>query len=79
MDVKAEIVFVWLRANKETRVARRKARGRDGADSEEHFEFMNQIYPDVESFDVKEGKYIDIDTSAKSVQEIVRGIIETLI
>lgn len=74
LNVKAEIVFVWLRASKEARLARRKARGRDGADNEEHFEFINTIYPDVEMLDVKEGKYIDIDTSSKSIQEIVDEI-----
>lgn len=74
LGFKAEIVFVWLRANKEARLARRKARGRDGADSEEHFESINKIYPDVETFDVKGGKLLDIDTSSKSIQEIVAEI-----
>lgn len=74
LGLKVEIVFVWLRANKETRLARRTARGRDGADNEEHFESMNKIYPDVETFDVKGGKLLDIDTSSKSIQEIVAEI-----
>ncbi len=75
LNVKAEITFVWLRASKEVRIARRQARGRDGADSEEHFEFMEKIYPDVESFTVP-GKFIKIDTTTKTLEEVINEYLE---
>ena len=74
LNLEADIVFVWLRAHTEVRLNRKQSRNRDGADSEELFEFMNKIYPDVESFEVKGEKYIDVDTSTKSIQEIVDEI-----
>ncbi len=74
LNLKVEIIFVWLRASKEVRLNRKQARSRDGADSEEHFEFIDEIYPDVKTFEIKDGKYLDIDTSSKSIQETVAEI-----
>lgn len=49
----ADIMFIWLRANKEVRMSRKLRRGRDDADNLEHFEFVDKLYPDIERFDKK--------------------------
>ncbi len=71
---KTEIIFVWLRANKEVRMERKTGRGRDASDTTEWFEFGERIYPDVKNFEMKRGKYIEIDTSVKKVEEVVAEI-----
>jgi chloramphenicol 3-O-phosphotransferase len=77
LNTKADITFVWLRASKEARLARRKERSRDGADNEEHFEFMEKIYPDVESFTAP-GKFVEIDTTDKTVEEMKDEVYQSL-
>src|SRR3989338_7368284 len=70
----AGIVFIWLRANKNLRLNRILARGRDAADKEEHFNTLDQMSPDTNGFLVKKGVYKEIDTSTRSVQDIVKEI-----
>jgi deoxyadenosine/deoxycytidine kinase len=74
LNGKANILFVWLRADRETRLSRKQERGRDGADSKEHFDFVDQIYPDVKSFDTKNASYLEIDTSLVNAQAVVEQI-----
>lgn len=74
LNGKADILFVWLRADRETRLSRKQERGRDGADNQEHFDFLDKIYPDTKSFELKNGGYLEIDTSLKSIREIVDEI-----
>ncbi len=66
-----EVLFIWLRASKEIRMARKQERGRDEADSLKHFEFIDNLIPDIDSFELKNGKYISIDTTSKTIQEII--------
>ncbi|MSU54693.1 MAG: hypothetical protein EXS48_02595 [Candidatus Staskawiczbacteria bacterium] len=68
------ILFIWLRANKETRLSRKEGRGRDDADKKEHFNFLDKLMPDVESIEVKNGRSIFIEISSKTIQEIVSEI-----
>jgi len=69
-----EVVLVWLHADRETRIARKLGRARDGADNLEWFEFGEKIYPDVKDFVMRRGKYFKIDTSAKTIDEVVSEI-----
>lgn len=70
----ADIMFIWLRASKEVRMSRKLGRGRDDADNLEHFKFVDKLYPDIERFDIKNGTYFKIDTSSKSIEEVVQEI-----
>lgn len=74
LDEKISIHFVWLRADKEARMNRKMERSRDGADSQEHFDFVDQLYPDVQSFEARNERCLEIDTSSVSVRTIVEKI-----
>ncbi len=74
LNADAEIVFVWLSADEETRLSRKENRSRDRADTKEHFEFVDKLYPDIDSINVQNGKSVFIDTSLKTVQEVVAEI-----
>lgn len=75
LNRKVEILFIWLRANEDVRMLRKKDRGRDGADQAEHFNFVDTLYPDIDCIDVKNGKTIFVDTSGKNIEKIVDQII----
>ena len=68
------MLFVWLRASKEVRSQRRLMRDRDSADKLEHHEWLDKVMPDIDSFVLKNGDYLTIDTTAKTVQEVVNEI-----
>lgn len=70
----ADILFVWLTAEAEIRLSRKENRNRDSADSKEHFQYVDNLYPDIGSISVKNGKSVFIDTSSKSTDEVVREI-----
>ncbi len=74
MDKNKDLVFVWLRASKEVRMERKQERARDGADSIKYFEFIDALIPDVENFELNNGKYISINTTSKTIQEVVNEI-----
>src|SRR3989344_5439284 len=74
LSKKAELLFVWLKADEKTRLARKESRDRDGADKKEHFELVDKLYPDIDSVNIKNGKSIFIDTSSKTIQEVVKEI-----
>ena len=74
LSKKAELLFVWLKADEKTRLARKESRDRDGADKKEHFELVDKLYPDIDSVNIKNGKSIFINTSSKSIQEVVNEI-----
>jgi len=73
---KADFLFVWLRATKEVRHKRKIKRARDEADNPEWFDFIDKIIPDAdaESFNLKRGEYLEIDTSNKTPEEVVKII-----
>ena len=74
LPIKIEVLFVWLRASKEVRSQRRLMRDRDSADKLEHHEWLDKVMPDIDSFVLKNGDYLTIDTTAKTVQEVVNEI-----
>lgn len=74
LNMQADILFVWLRADAETRKLRKEKRDRDGADTTEQFELVDKVYPDIESIDIKNGKSFFIDTSSKTVGEVAEEI-----
>lgn len=74
LDINAEIIFVWLRADKKVRLSRKISRNRDGADKLDFFEIVDKVYPDVEKIDLKTCKYISIDTTSKTIQEVVSEV-----
>jgi len=78
LDQKAEILFVWLRAGKTSRIIRKHLRGRDKADDVKHFDFIDNLIPDLKSIEIKNGKSIFINTSSKSVAQIAEEIINNL-
>src|SRR3989344_826061 len=71
---KASFLFVWLRASKEVRHKRKTERARDESDSLKWFDFIDKIIPDIESFDLKRGEYLEIDTSGKTPEEVAEII-----
>lgn len=73
-----EILFVWLRASENVRKSRKIGRDRDYADLEKHFAFINKVYPDIQSTELKSGKAIFIDSSTKSIKEITFEIMHNL-
>jgi hypothetical protein len=74
LNKEVDIMFIWLRASKEVRMSRKVGRSRDDADNLEHFEFVDTVYPDIERFEIKNGVYLEIDTSSKSIENIVSEI-----
>lgn len=70
LNEKTSFLFVWLRASKEIRHKRRLERARDGADNPSEFDFIDKIIPDVESFKLKTGEYLEINTSDKTPEEV---------
>jgi len=74
LNKEVDVLFVWLRASKEIRMARKKERGRDEADESKHFDFVDSLIPNIESIEVKNGKAIFIDTTSKTIDEVVREI-----
>lgn len=74
LSKEASILFIWLKADKKIRFARKEGRNRDGADKKEHFESVDKLYPDIDSINVKNGRSIFIDTSLKTIQEVVSEI-----
>jgi|SRR3989344_6300698 len=70
----AEIIFIWLRADKEIRKSRKLGRDRDDADKQESFDVVDRVYPDIQSIELKNGKSLFIDTSSKSIPEVVEDI-----
>jgi len=73
LKMSAEIIFVWLRASKETRQKRMLTRDRDDADKPEYFEFNDKNIPDLQSVNVP-GKFLAIDTDDKTIQDVVDEI-----
>ena len=69
-----DTLFVWLHASKEIRMARKKERGRDGADENKYFDFVDELIPDIETIELKDGHSILIDTSTKTIESIVKQI-----
>ena len=49
-------------------------RDRVSADKLEHNEWLDKVMPDIDSFVLKNGDYLTIDTTAKTVQEVVNEI-----
>ncbi|HEY1074527.1 MAG TPA: hypothetical protein VGE59_02390, partial [Patescibacteria group bacterium] len=78
LNMDRDILFVWLRTNEKVRLSRKEKRNRDLADTKDHFEFVDRRYPDIDSINVKNGTSVFIDTSAKTVQDVVSEI-KTLI
>ncbi|MDO8582320.1 MAG: hypothetical protein Q7S16_05620 [bacterium] len=74
LSLKVDVLFVWLRAAKEVLRKRRLSRKRDGADNPEHHEFIDKLIPDANSFVIKDGSCLDIDTSTKTIEEVVAEI-----
>ena len=69
-----DMFFVWLRASKEVRHKRKIKRARDESDSPQWFDFIDKIIPDIESFNLKRGEYLEIDTSGKTPEEVAEII-----
>src|SRR3989344_4391879 len=74
LNSETHVLFVWLKADRKVRLARKESRDRDGADKKEHFELVDKLYPDIDSVNIKNGKSIFIDTSSKTIQEVVKEI-----
>ncbi len=69
----AEIVLILLKAEERVRRERKEARARDVADSGEHFDFLNKLYPAIEHLNINDNHHatiISIETSSKSPQEV---------
>lgn len=73
-----KITLVWLRADKEIRRERKQSRSRDEADDPKHFDYIDDIYPDVASLEVKSGKILDVDTSQKNVTDVISQILSEI-
>lgn len=74
LSKKVDILFVWLRANRDVRISRKEDRSRDNADKEEYLDFLDKLMPDIDSIEIKSGKSIFINTSSKTIQEVVDEI-----
>jgi len=74
LEKNPEILFVWLSADKELRKNRKKQRNRDGADDPNHIDFVENLIPDLKSIEIKNGKSIFVNTSSKTIEEIVKEI-----
>lgn len=74
LDGKTDFLFVWLRASKEVRHKRRVERARDGVDNPSEFDLIDKIIPDAESFKLKRGEYLEIDTGDKTPEEVAEII-----
>jgi len=72
-----EMTFVWLRADKETRMKRKAGRNRDGADNMTHFESIDKLYPDVQGLKLEKGVSMEFDTSRLSIQDMVWEILKS--
>lgn len=70
-----KIYFVWLSASKEVRDKRRLGRDRDDADTDEHFDFIDSLFPELEELEIKNGEFIKIDTSEKTPDEISQTLV----
>jgi shikimate kinase len=69
-----EMLFVWLRADKKIRISRKEKRNRDLSDSENNFNFVDNLMPDIKAINIENGKSIFIDTSSKTVEEVIKEI-----
>lgn len=47
---------------------------RDGADNPSEFDFIDKIIPDHDSFEIKFGRFLEIDTSDKTPEEVAEII-----
>lgn len=74
LNKEIDILFVWLSADEKIRLSRKEIRNRDSADTKEHFEFIDKLYPNIDSIEIKNGKSIFIDTSSKTIQEVISEI-----
>lgn len=74
LSIKVDVLFVWLRASKEIRNGRRVKRNRDGADKPKHHELIDALFPDVDSFVIKNGRYLSINTTKKTIHEVADEI-----
>jgi len=74
LNEKANVLFVWLRADKKIRMERKKERSRDNADQEKHFDFVDNLIPDIESIEIKNGKSIFVNTSSRTIEEVAEEI-----
>lgn len=69
-----QFTFIWLRASKQVRDQRRLRRSRDDADKVEWVDFVDRITPDVPSFKLFRGHQMSIDTTDKTIIEVVKEI-----
>ncbi|NUQ57421.1 MAG: hypothetical protein HUT38_02975 [Candidatus Paceibacter sp.] len=74
LNEKTDFLFVWLRASKEVRHKRRVERARDGADNPAEFDFIDKIIPDQDSFSMKFGQFLEINTDDKTPEEVAEII-----
>lgn len=74
----AEIIFVWLRADKETRLIRKVGRARDDGDAPKWFEFLEKIYPDQKEFKLQNGKILELDVSKKTIDDVVHEVLKLI-
>jgi broad-specificity NMP kinase len=70
----AQFFLVWLRADQAMRKQRKQSRARDDADKEENFDFIDRLTSDTPDFSIKNGKYSIIDTTTKSVEDVVQEV-----
>lgn len=74
LNKKSDILFVWLRADANVRISRKEKRNRDKADKKEEFEHIDKLIPDIQSIQLKNRRALFIDTSAKTIDEVVAEI-----
>ncbi|OGZ69365.1 MAG: hypothetical protein A3D44_02825 [Candidatus Staskawiczbacteria bacterium RIFCSPHIGHO2_02_FULL_42_22] len=75
LNQKADILFIWLYADADQRILRKEKRNRDQADKREDFNSLDVLIPNIKSIEIKEGKSVFIDTSHKSVEQVVQEIL----
>lgn len=74
LNKKTDFLFIWLRASKEVRRKRKMESARDGVDNPSEFDFIDKIIHDHDSFDIKFGRFLEIDTTDKTPEEIAEII-----
>lgn len=75
LKASCHISFIWLTADKKIRDKRRLKRGRDAADSSEHFDTIDSLFQDVASLKMQSGSFTSIDTTKLSAKETAKRII----
>ena len=74
LDQNTKLMYIWLFADKETRMKRKTARQRDESDDPKNFHFIDALIPDPGNLIIKNGVYLKMNSTDKTSKETAEEI-----